>query len=483
MSFGSGTLGSSPYGGKSLLFQVDSASSWSAFIVVVTFSEPPDLTDPETTNPANYFIQNLEPGTLIGFPQQVLSAPDVNSVYLVTPQQEYIQYSVTVNNLVSSESGTTVDTVLNTAEFTGQPVFEGGLVVKAVRANAVNIVLDFPMIVDAALLDPANYSVIELSGAPIPVVSVVPNTPSNATRIVLELGLPLRSSVPYNVTVGPAVHRLGGGSLYPSSGVVVWVSRALFTRVPFSSFSKELTSSNLDADPNIAALFGEPDGLVFFSPSLKTGGAPNSSIQVDDVSVCTTAFDTYRFPQPIDPKPLFTYNAFNTTSYLNGDVLFTDFYRLGEARHTLRNRPQDAIGSVTDVGAMMVLTEVWPPARVALLNNPGWALFDGVAPPPYDFVTADNMLPFPVPVPGPTHYFVNPLESISVVEGTGTVHAMVTDVVESIVRIDDFDLTPGDNAVQVNVSESIGTAESVSTLIGVNLFETVTVIEGLTVST
>jgi len=484
MSFGTGSFGSSVYGGKNPLFQVVSAYSLNASTVVVTFTEPPDLTDLETINPSNYYIEPVGPGVLIGAPFQVLSADDPNSVHLITPVQEYLQYRVSVTNLVVSGTGSTVDEQANSAEFTGQPLLgDAGLIAKAVRANAIHIVVGQPLNVDPAFLDPLNYTVTELSGSPLTVVGVTPNVPSGATRILLELGSPMRPSVPYSVTVGTAVMLVGGGALYPSSGVVVWHPRTLVAKVPFSLFSKELTASNTDADPNIAALFGNPDGLVFFSPALVAGGAPNSSIQVDEVKTCTTAFDTYKFPQPVDPKPFYLFSPLNSTSFLNGDVLFTDFYRLGEAQHSLHDKPQDTVASISDIGSTMVLTEVWPPARVALLNNPGWATFDGVAAPPYDFITADNLSAFPGPVPGPVHHYINPLETFFVVEGSGTVHAMVTDLAESISRIDDFDLTPGDNSVQVNVSESIGTAESVSTHIGINLFETLVISEGVAIST
>lgn len=587
MSYGIGEFGSSYYGGKNPLFQVVSATAINSFTIVVTFTEPPDPFSSETTNPANYFIEVVG-GSPIGAPDLVLLDPDTHSVRLITSALSYIQYKVSVTESVETPGGQGVDPQANSAEFTGfetTPAGDNvlGFRARAIRADGIHLTFLQPMLVDANFLNPLNYTVREVSGQPVPILSVTPNLPSNATRAVLNLGNPMRSSVPHTVTISPVVHTADGRSIVPPMDSVVWVKRPLRTKVAFSSFTGEVrapkgqrvdvaetlglqetfssvtqpyfgstmeeslnfvedvtvvtsvdptvlrsttsgnsfiryqaisrgpldTRSSIDStlvetlqlhesleilpkapasglDPSIAELFGAPDGLVFFSPALVTGGAPLSSIQVDEVKTCTTAYDSYKFPQPIDPKPFYAFSPLTNTSFLNdgGTALFTDFYRLGEARHSLHDRPSDLMPAASDVGASIVLKEIWPPARAALLNNPAWTMFDNVgSPPPYDFILADNLSPFPAPTVGNAHHYINPSETIVFVEELGASHAVLQGVAETIERVDNFDLDPGDNMVQVNVNETITAGESVETHIGINLFETVVTSEGLSVTT
>lgn len=580
MSFGSSSYGSSFYGGKISLFQVVSATAVNPFTVVVTFSSAPDFSNPETLNPANYFIDVVTIGTTLGVPQQVLPDPDPNSVRLVTQAQEYVLYRVTATDLVTDEFGAGVDPQEDSADFTGYPLGDQpSFRARAIRANGIHLVFPQPMLVNGSLLDTASYTVVEAAGQTVPVLSVVANRLSGATRVVLNLGANMRSSIPHSVTISAAVTTADGRSILPPSDTVVWVQRPLATKVSFKSFTNEVrapagteqslseglslhetvsvlldpffgqefsettdflerltveTSNDpsvvrvsnastmvvrsgasyrtpLDTrpitdaqlvdtlqltesvsvlpelpahviDPKIAALFEDPEGLVFFSPALVPGGAPNSSIQVDEISTCTTAYDSYTFPQPVDPIPLYTYTPLNAPT-LNNSVLFTSFYRLNEAQHVLHNKPSDTVPIVGDVGTTITLQEVWPPLRVAILNSPGWTLFDNTAPPPYDFITADNLSPFPPPSGGVVHHFVNPSEVLGLVESIVEVHAMSANVAETLTRTDNFDLVPGETVVQVNVSESLGVSDSVTTHIGINLSETMVVVEGLSVST
>jgi hypothetical protein len=591
MTYGGSSYGLDLYGGSSLVYNVVSATATNPYTVILTFSEQPDLNDPETLNPANYYIDVVSEGTVIGAPQLVAPGPSANTIKLVTPEQEYVLYRVSVNGLVVASNGSILDPEASSADFTGSPG-EGSVAfrARAIRQNGINLVFTRPMLVDAELADPANYTVIDIHGGPLPILSAVANKASNASSVVLSLGGLLTPSVPYTVHIDPAIKTSSGLSVIPPSAMVIWTHRARVTKVPFSVFSKEVKSTpstelrvsesltfhetvtailtplregpqGFDAlreslglveglqvtksgfDPNIshvvvlsetitrtdkvsytnqpdsratveaslsdnlvihesltihppvqsqelgsdiAKLFGDPDGLVFFSPALIPGGAPNSSIQVDEVKTCTTAYDTYSFPQPVDPQPLYTHGgglmATPSASLLNTAALFVEFYRMAEAKHTLRDTSQDAYLPPVDISATMVLREMWPPARVALLNSTGWTLFDGLAPPPYDFITADNLSPFPPPTSGITNHFVNPSEALTLIEGPSLVLGTSSEVVETIVMTENFDLTPGENVVQVNVSESMSVSDAVSTHIGINLFETLAVTEGVVVS-
>jgi len=143
-------------------------------------------------------------------------------------------------------------------------------------------------------------------------------------------------------------------------------------------------------------LFGNPAGLVFFSPSLGNGSSPNSAIVVDEVSVCTKAYDTYSFPVPVDPLPLYTHGGGLTgtlpDSVLNSAVLFTDFYRMREAQFNLGDSQADTAPTAVSSRALATLHETWDPTLVSLLNNTTWHLYDGSL---SSFILADNTAPIP----------------------------------------------------------------------------------------
>jgi hypothetical protein len=575
LSYGNESLGSSLYGGANLLFVVVSARALNPYTVVVTFSEPPDYNDPETFNPANYYVGAESPGDVIGAPVQVIAGTEENTVVLTTSRQAYVLYTVTVTSSVVSFQSEPVDALGDSATFTGLDGQTKGFTAKAIRANGINLTFIRPLLVDLIATNPLSYTVKDLQGVAVPVSGVMPNLPSGAIMVTLDLAGPLHSGVAYEVTISNLITTESGLSILPDTDLVTWVQRRNVAKVPFSSFTREVqapstgplalsetlsvqetlsavlvpyrigptgpeayvetlslseglqisqngvlvghslavseslarqerlavsslpdTRSSAEASfaevltlreslqvlpqeeshrlpDSISSLFGSPDGLVFFSPSLVTGGAPNSSIQVDEVKTCTQAYDVYTFPQPVDPSPFYLFGGGALSSTLNsGSVLFTDFYRLNEAKHTLRDTSRDAVPPSTDIYVTMQLTEVWPPARVALLNSPGWTTFDGVAGPPYDFITADNLSPFPAPVLGPVSHFLNPSEVLTLTEGPSISVITSAVVSETLTLTEIYDLTPGENVVQVNVSEALTLSESVLTHLGINLFET-----------
>lgn len=270
--------------------------------------------------------------------------------------------------------------------------------------------------------------------------------------------------------------------------------RTTYTNIPDSrstveaSFSEGLTlqesltvlpDPQIGLDPKIASLFGQPDGMVFFTPSLKPGGAPSSSIQVDEVKACTLAYDTYTFPQPIDPKPLMTYGA-PDPGVLNGAALIADFYRMSEAKFNLDFQFEETVPPPVDIGATFTFTEeTFPPDRVSLLNNPSWVLFDNSGSPPYPFITADNLTPIPTGSVTYRRHMVNPSEILSMTESSSLMSTKGVAVSETMSRTDEFDLSPGEQIVQVNLSETLTIAEGLTAHLGFTLTETLGVTEGL----
>ena len=138
------------------------------------------------------------------------------------------------------------------------------------------------------------------------------------------------------------------------------------------------------------SLLGVPLGQVFFSPALDLPAA-DSVIQVDEVSVCTRAYDVYTIPSLPDPQPLSIYSpteAFSTT--LNDDVLWATAERLGLAHVNLTDNRADTVVPPVDGPADATLQETFDQSKVALLNVADWVLYDGVG---TSFFCADNTAP------------------------------------------------------------------------------------------
>jgi hypothetical protein len=213
--------------------------------------------------------------------------------------------------------------------------------------------------------------------------------------------------------------------------------------------------------PSTRALFGNPNGQVFFSPALVPGGSVGSILQVDDVSVCTKAYDTYRFPVTEDPNVFTTHGASVVPvggSLLNGpDVLVTGFYRLREAQHNLTLRPTDRVTAPVDLGATMTLKQTYDPARFSLLNNAAWHLADGSG---LSFVVADNLSPLGPPVVAPTRHFINPGEVLTLGEVSTRVAAHGLTLAETLTRAEALDLAPGFGQHVASVSEALTLGEA-----------------------
>lgn len=230
------------------------------------------------------------------------------------------------------------------------------------------------------------------------------------------------------------------------------------------------------------SLFGRPEGLVFFSPSL--ANVANSTIQVDEVSTCTKAYDSYTFPEQEEPsRPLYTYSPLKSLTRVGSDVLLRgSTTRAGGAVIELAVTERDQVDPAVDLDASFLLVETYPPARASLLSNPGWATFTtGILPPKYVFKTLDNSSPLPAPVVGGGVFFVNPSYEWSLSESLTLLHTMSVGVVESMTPIEEgYDLNPGENVVQANVSETLTLTEgAISPLVGVNLGQSLVLSESL----
>lgn len=534
MSFGSSSFGSSPYGGSSASFGVVQAVALNAFTVQVTF-EADIVADPATLNPANYQI----PGVTI---VKVVLDPQPDRIRLITSLLDYITYELTVSTQVRSAYGVAVSSLSNTTTFSGWPK-NAGFTARAVSNRAIQVLFSQSMLMSPDISTTTNYVVTDLSGAPVAVLSAVPNSESNLIRVRLNLAAALVPGKPYAVHVSDVIVTSDSRTLTPNNANVVWYQPRSKVAIPLSRFTGEVRApsqtrcevaealvlqeavsvlvdpnrSFSNVDPNFAssyawsfselvgvtkvdgltgaqehnispeeklalserldadrsrsclvgetltlreqvqvapeprsglddsttALFGSPNGQVFFSPSLVPGALGQSSISVDDVQVCTRAYDVYRPPPELDPAPLYTHGGglvpTPTTTLSGSFVLFAKFDRLTGAKTNLAFKPTDALPRPVDVGASITLTQVYDPARFSLLNNTAWHLFDnsGLA-----FVVADNLSPVGAPVVSTVTYFASPAEDYLVVESLDASTALAVGLSETLTMTEGVTPTP-----------------------------------------
>ena len=234
------------------------------------------------------------------------------------------------------------------------------------------------------------------------------------------------------------------------------------------------------------ALFGNPNGLVFLSPSLTNSA--NSTIQVDDIQACTRAYEVYQIPpDPLPKKTLRTYGPASAISRLNQDVLTRGSITRSSGPVVLLSLLlPESTEEAQDIGASVAIVETYPPARMSLLNSPSWATSGAVPPalPKYLFKTADNSAPLPAPVAAPSLYFVNPGEVIAFSEALSLIQVGALGVVDSMsAGLELLDLSPGENVVQVNLGDTLTLGETLPLPeVGIHLSEVVSQSVGLVLS-
>lgn len=378
-AYGEDSYGGSPYGGKFPPYGLESAEAITSTQLRVRYTAMFDTSYPPLVQVSNYSV----------FPSlniYSITIESAQSVLLTTDPMNLGAYTLTIAT-AQGYFGQPLDPDLDEVSFVGIPAFPSFFAV-ATRKTRVRLVFSEPMLQNAALLDPASYSLTDLSGNLVSVTSVTAEQITDVMSVILTLGEDLVDERQYVVTVLNTVVTVTLNSLNPNTSMFQWVENTLTTQVPVHSFSGEL----------IGGLLGNHAGLVFFSPALENSAA-DSIIQVEEVDVCTKAFDEYHFPQPIDPPVLMTHGAgvvpTPTTTTLNSTcVLWAPFPRLAEAKFELEMGLEETVPAPTDTLYEVSLTETWPSARVAILNNTGWKLFDNAGTPPEYFITADNLTPF-----------------------------------------------------------------------------------------
>ena len=361
-NYGLSLFGIDPYGSEYGSFGVASAVAYTNTTAQVRFSEVIDLSDADFLNPANY---TLSPPLAV----YAVIIESADSVILATAPQQLIEYTVTVT-AGRSYTHIPLDSRYNTATFIGLPqlptYFPCGT-----SSTRVRCVFNTEMQVGPATTV-GNYTVADLNGNPLSIVNVTAEQPGNPISVVLTLAAPgMMTTGWYQTLLSDNIKSALGYNLDPLVHTFQWVTPIQTTTVDIRDFSGEVQGGP----------FGNPAGLVYFSPSLNVA-ASNSIIQVEEVDVCSTAYDTYSFPQPIDPSPFYVWSPTAPQTMLGqaGIVLFGGFPKLCDASFDLElvgENFSDLMPEANDGSCSILMRAGFAPGYVALLNIPTWALFDG----------------------------------------------------------------------------------------------------------
>lgn len=385
--YGGDGYGNSPYGSVPALVGVESAEALNGTHVQVNFTQLLDFTFPQLLLPSNYTIPGL---TVIAVEETA-----ENAVLLTTSQQTNIVYTVTVT-AARSTLGTQLNPLQNSAQFTGFPLVPGYFAV-ATAVRRVRAVFSQAMLNDSNLSDPANYTITDFNGNAVFILTATPEQSLDPTSVLLALGTDLVESDFYVCTVSSNIKTETGLNVLPPTSVFQWLLGNGQFQVPMSSFSGEVQGFPLPVQ------FG---GLVYFSPALNIPTA-NSIIQVDEVDVCTTAYDTYTFPKVVDPPILITYGGGivptpNPDPYLlNQTVLWAPFPRNFEAKIELGftgEANNEEMPTAVDTSCSVIIKEQFKYGYVAFLNDTAYYLLPKSTPPeptPPMFITANNLSPIP----------------------------------------------------------------------------------------
>lgn len=362
--------------------QVVGATPLSAHLVEVAFNRALDFSYLPILSISNY---DVAPPLAV---TSVYAGFTPNTVRLGTGDQTEPIYTLTVT-AARSTTGDNLDPAHRTAIFAGYltaPSFYSA----AQSRTKIQLVFSEEMLQNVAFLDVGSYTVTDLNLNSLIIASVTAYGPTPVQRLTLELTGEMDPGGYYVVTVAnPNVKTVTGLNLNPNYDMFQWKEMQAAARyaplnIDIAKFSGEISGG----------LLGQPLGQVFFSPALEAAIA-NSSIQVDSVSCCTKAYDTYTVPSLPDPYPLMTFDPtlpYSTVIGGSGNVLWAPAERLGQAKFALADFQQEILPQAVDGPADAILQETFDQSRVSLLNVDTWILFDGVG---TSFATADNLAPIP----------------------------------------------------------------------------------------
>ena len=377
--YGDDAYGISPYGGAFPLFGLESAVALSPTRVRVRYTAMFDVGFPLLLTASTYSIS----------PPVV-----VNSVVLESSQSVILNvdplagatYTVTIST-ARGAFGQPLAPPLDSAQFMGLAAAPTFYAVATGRTR-VRAVFSEPMLANSALTDALSYSLMDLPGLVVPILSVTAEQLTDIRSVVLHLGQELVDERHYRLTLLGGIVSAGSTAVSPTTSVFQWVDNPLETEISLDAFSGEASGGLFGDLAALAQDAGLPDyrGVVFFSPALEVP-ASDSVIQVEQVDVCTRAYDEYHMPDTVNLGTLKTHGSSivptPVVTVLNSPqwVLWAEFPRLSDVSFDI------GIGSslvpledsfprpIDDTWIAATLSETWPPGRVSLLNATAWKLF------------------------------------------------------------------------------------------------------------
>lgn len=365
------------------MLRVVTATALSPNIVKVEFSGALDRDCASNFEPATYDIAGLAVSNVDPYGS--------SAVILQTAQQTIATYTVVVDarvGIVRGVGGVSLDPANNAAEFLGGTTAAVFYVVSQ-SPRKLRINFSEPMSVDAEFTNGTNY---ELEGfaAPAPAVSSVEALGADGTRAEVLLDDDLVPFASYSLRISSAVKTLEREPLFPHRAFVRWehtVPRPIRLRI--ADFSGEVSTG----------LLGAPAGQVFFSPAFEAAAAA-SLIEVEQVKLCTKAYDVYRLPQ--SPAYLAATFLWPRGAGGGGLVLWGPAHRIGQPTMALADLREDSVSPGVDAIPEGILVESIDITRAAFLNDARWRLFPGTGASHGVFRTADNAMPIgPGPTTGP----------------------------------------------------------------------------------
>jgi hypothetical protein len=285
--YGSDSYGSDPYGSDYPPYGIESAQALTSNLVRVRYRALFDQSFSGLLTPTTYFIT---PSVAVN---AVLLESDQTVLLVTSTLNSETFYTVTLQS-ARGLFGQPLSPYFTQATFSGadeSPTFYA----VATGPTRVRAVFSDSMLHNAALTDPSKYLLTDLNGQSVEVSSVTAEQISTMLSVALHLTTPLADEGHYRLTITtdlPNVVTDTQHSLEPNHAIFQWVGNKRYTEVPLHNFSGEIQGG----------LFGEHGGLVFFSPALEASAA-NSRIQVQEVDVCTRAYDEYG-PSLSDTPPI-----------------------------------------------------------------------------------------------------------------------------------------------------------------------------------
>jgi hypothetical protein len=257
----------------------------------------------------------------------------------------------------------------------------------ATTPDRLRLVFGAPMLLNAALANPASYALVTALGAPVSITGIsLEGLPVAPTEITVTAGSLLNPGQLYAFSVtNPAVQSVFSDTANPNPHDFAWQPEGPWTSIPWDNFAKGAPGGILEPPP------GPPrsHGMVFFSPAFDEP-VPNSIIQVDSVRTCTTAEDSYQIPPDQETRAFYTFGG--TPSLLNANASGL-FIPQPQIRQGIEQFLPEAMPHATSSHGIGTLVETLDSTRVTRLNGLIWPLFNNVSTTP--FILAANLTPIP----------------------------------------------------------------------------------------